>query len=432
MTAQAVVEIVFIVIGGLLGLAVSFVGLATLCDAWLTPWLQVAQKKMLMSDDLAGVTLMAFGGAAPEIMISIIAVLSGNMKIGFGLLCGSAIIAFGFIPPYCYFSVGSPLDLRAFPIIRDTAFYLVALGAVTAFIFTNDGHIDVYESSGLLVYWVIYVVVVVFVSPEALPARRPLTVRKAVMRVPVKVAKAAKTFLKRGQSRAERLPLVSTPPAALEPEEPGIFGRMYLSLDSGFDFVFSYTVPPPPLAKNLVPESADTSAAMTALGVFAAFIWLATLSEAVYELVLIICDSTTFLSPTALGSILLAVGSQAPDALGAAAMARAGIEEGAISSALASQVVALTIGFGLPWTIYLAMGNEVNLATTAASQVADGALLGIVVLVALFFMGTTLLTPSEQGGVRIDRNGAVVTLCAFAVAFTGLITLEALFQSGDL
>ena len=40
-----------------------FVALAVLCDEWLVPHLEVVQKTMRMSDDLAGVTLMAFGGA---------------------------------------------------------------------------------------------------------------------------------------------------------------------------------------------------------------------------------------------------------------------------------------------------------------------------------------------------------------------------------
>jgi|AntAceMinimDraft_5_1070358.scaffolds.fasta_scaffold94557_2 Ca2+/Na+ antiporter len=44
-------------------IGILFVALAVLCDEWLVPHLEVVQKALRMSDDLAGVTLMAFGGA---------------------------------------------------------------------------------------------------------------------------------------------------------------------------------------------------------------------------------------------------------------------------------------------------------------------------------------------------------------------------------
>jgi hypothetical protein len=42
---------------------VLFVALAVLCDEWLVPHLGGVQRSFRMSDDVAGVTLMAFGGA---------------------------------------------------------------------------------------------------------------------------------------------------------------------------------------------------------------------------------------------------------------------------------------------------------------------------------------------------------------------------------
>jgi len=67
--------------GSITALFILFVGLAELCDEWLVPWLEVIQKKTGMSDDLAGVTLVAFGSAAPELMISMVTVLSGDTDV---------------------------------------------------------------------------------------------------------------------------------------------------------------------------------------------------------------------------------------------------------------------------------------------------------------------------------------------------------------
>ena len=40
-----------------------FAGLAILCDEWLIPHLTGVKRALQMSDDLAGVSIMAFGGA---------------------------------------------------------------------------------------------------------------------------------------------------------------------------------------------------------------------------------------------------------------------------------------------------------------------------------------------------------------------------------
>jgi Ca2+/Na+ antiporter len=50
-------------------------------DEWLVPHLIVFQHKLRISDDVAGCTLLAFGGAAPEIMISTVAVLGGDVDV---------------------------------------------------------------------------------------------------------------------------------------------------------------------------------------------------------------------------------------------------------------------------------------------------------------------------------------------------------------
>ena len=96
-------------------------------------WIIIAaavQEVFGWSDDFAGATLMAFGGAAPEITISLVAVLGGDTGVGFGLVVGSALIAFGLIPPLCYFAVGAPLLLDRTALLRDTLAFLVALTMV--------------------------------------------------------------------------------------------------------------------------------------------------------------------------------------------------------------------------------------------------------------------------------------------------------------
>jgi Ca2+/Na+ antiporter len=215
--------------------------------------------------------------------------------------------------------------------------------------------------------------------------------------------------------------------------EPGFFGSVYLKFDETFHVIFSWTVPTPPHEGAQSAEDLP-SGLTTALGLCGSFVWLAGLSEAVYYLVLIICDATHFLSPMALGAILLSAGAQIPDALAAASMAKAGHSQGAISSTLASQIIALTLGFGLPWTIYIGMGNSVQLATTSSTEITDGTLLGIVFLLAVTFLITTVLTPSttDKGFVEIGRTGSAIVGTCFCIGLVGFVVIEGLYQSGEL
>ncbi len=114
---------------------------------------------------------------------SIVATLGGNADVGFGLVIGSALIAFGLVPPLCYFAVApQPLRLAAWPVVRDTLAYLAALAAVVGFMFGNGGEIDLYESVGLIVFYAGYVAVVLaFAAPAAAAAGAAVSVRAAPM-----------------------------------------------------------------------------------------------------------------------------------------------------------------------------------------------------------------------------------------------------------
>mmetsp|Transcript_124 Transcript_124/g.148 ORF Transcript_124/g.148 Transcript_124/m.148 type:complete len:442 (+) Transcript_124:77-1402(+) len=436
---MSIVADVFIVLASFLGVFVTFVGLAVLCDEWLVPHLITLQHKLRLSDDIAGCTLMAFGGAAPEIMISTVAVLGGDVDVGFGIVCGSAIIAFGFIPPFCYYSIHKPMQIRPWIVLRDSFAYIIALGMVTAFMFTNGGVINIYESVGLLVFYLIYILIVVFAPhPEDANLKR----RKSNFIGVIELRKD------NNKGPSETSPLM----ASDETEKGGgednkdhdetdiedyaivkCFTPLYTPFANGFDFIFKYTIPQPPEEDEVTcPEDAAKISTMwNALGVFMAFVWLAGLSEGIYELVLLICDHTGFLQPVTVGGIFLAVGAQVPDALGAASMAKQGQIEGAISSTLSSQVISITLAFGIPWTIYIAMGSVVDLAQSETNKISDSSLLGVVVLLTLTFVVTTVYSPGVSGFVQIDAKSSITTFSAFILAVIAFIVIEVLTEIGD-
>ena len=109
---------------------------------------------------------------APEITISMISVMHGDTAIGFGLVIGSALLAFGLIAPVCYFyqkrnASGDdplPLPLQSWPICRDTGAFVSALIMVSIYLLSNDSKIKIYKSSSLLLLYIVYITVVLYIA----------------------------------------------------------------------------------------------------------------------------------------------------------------------------------------------------------------------------------------------------------------------------
>jgi Ca2+/Na+ antiporter len=69
---------------------------------------------------VAAVTLIAFGSAAPEILLNSVSVLEDNAGLSLPAIFGSGMIAFGFIPSVCILNTGlaeHPLTIK--PILRE-------------------------------------------------------------------------------------------------------------------------------------------------------------------------------------------------------------------------------------------------------------------------------------------------------------------------
>jgi Ca2+/Na+ antiporter len=67
-----------------------FFFLAIVCDEYFVPALEVVADSLEISEDVAGATLMAAGGSAPEFFTSFIGTFQES-DIGFGTIVGSAV-----------------------------------------------------------------------------------------------------------------------------------------------------------------------------------------------------------------------------------------------------------------------------------------------------------------------------------------------------
>ena len=151
----------------------TFCGIAEVADQYLAPALETLCARWKVPEDVAGASFLAMGGAAPEIIISIVStvkgrVLSGKkylamesftMTLAISSVIGSGIIAFSLIPGLCALSVEEPLQLTRRPLARDIIAYLGSLLALNVVL--ADGRVDLGESACLLGLYALYVSVIV-------------------------------------------------------------------------------------------------------------------------------------------------------------------------------------------------------------------------------------------------------------------------------
>lgn len=120
----------------IVGILYTFLALAIVCDEFFVPALEEMSgpRRMNLSMDVAGATLMAAGGSAPELATSLIGTFRQS-EIGFGTIVGSAVFNVLFVIAMCSILAKEVLTLTWYPLFRDTVYY--TLGLVVLAVFTG-------------------------------------------------------------------------------------------------------------------------------------------------------------------------------------------------------------------------------------------------------------------------------------------------------
>lgn len=151
-----------------LSLFYSFIGLAIVCDEHMVPSLDTLCHRWGIGEDVAGATFMAFGSAAPEMIINVVATIQATSSdpettsLGVSAIIGSGMIAFTLIPAACGFFADGDLSLKRRPLFRDQFFYLSSLCILVYIMF--DGIVHTWEAGLLVANYTIYLSVIVFAT----------------------------------------------------------------------------------------------------------------------------------------------------------------------------------------------------------------------------------------------------------------------------
>ena len=133
-----------------------FLGLALVCDDYLSPALSVLCAHYRLPHDVAGATLVSLGSAAPALCMNAQATAQGDVALSLPAIFGSAILAFGAIPALCVLAGGrgEGLIFATWPVVRDSLAYVVSL--LLALYFLRDGSVSAYESGCLTALYALY------------------------------------------------------------------------------------------------------------------------------------------------------------------------------------------------------------------------------------------------------------------------------------
>jgi sodium/potassium/calcium exchanger 2 len=119
----------------ILGILYMFLALAIVCDEYFVPALEEmsGEKQMNIPLDIAGATLMAAGGSAPELFTSLFGTFAES-SVGFGTIVGSATFNVLFVIGMCSLLSKETLNLTWWPLFRDCTYYAVSLLILAIFV----------------------------------------------------------------------------------------------------------------------------------------------------------------------------------------------------------------------------------------------------------------------------------------------------------
>ncbi len=375
----------------------TFLALAIVCDDHLCPAIDVICEELGLSDDIAGATLLAFGSSAPEIFMNIAATASGHVGLSLPAILGSAIIAFGIIPPACTFASGT-MNLVTWPLLRDSGMYVVSLFLMRMYL--DDGDIGLHESGSLTGLYFAYLL---------------------LLFVPLLFKKASTHKYHQYHTVNGNAGTADKTPQSIKPEEedeealcPAFVGKFIDICSMPINFIFNLTIP-----------SSGNSTGKALLASAVSLVWITLLSNAALETAQMASD-VFGLSKTTAGATFLAAGAQIPDLFGSLALAKNGMPAGAISNAVGSQVINVSLGVGAPFLAYnLFYKKDISTGGEEAGmrRLAE-LLLGVIVVFWMCTLPIMTWVKCCSGQSELNKTKAGILLTVSVVVYTYFVYFQ--------
>lgn len=319
-------------------LLVSFYLLAKVCDDYFVESLEEISKKLKLSSDAAGATLMAMGSSAPELFVAIMALIKpgDHADIGMGTIVGSAL--FNILVIIGVSSIIKKSILAWQPVVRDTLFYVISI--VCLLLFFKDGQVTLGEAGVLVGVYIFYIIAVV----------------------------KWKKWL--GYKDNESFDDALTDDIECNPKKQKCDSWWRKCLGA-LDVILGKFFPDP--KKNYY----------SVFGI--SILFIGALSWVLVESAVMIGEITHI--PSAIIALtVLAAGTSIPDLISSIVVAKKGRGGMAISNAIGSNVFDILVGLGVPWVIMLGFAGEKMVEVNTENLISSVVLLFATVIVIFFLM----------------------------------------------
>lgn len=405
-----------------IGILYMFYALALICDNYFVPSLDVLIEKFNIAPDVAGATFMAAGGSAPELFTSVIGVFIAVSDVGIGTIVGSAVFNVLFVIAACAFASKQALSLSAYPLIRDTTFYSIAL--IVLVVFFVDEKIKWWEALILFAWYLLYVTYMKFNSffegqfhkmfpslkksdAGAFPAgfkgqpRKKLLLQMQDHVNPKTEGDLEMDLVAQTGLRGLKKTLSGAAKTKKEKEEEeiknhyvqhedksdndddyenpvtsglkgGIFSKIVCILSMPLTIPMYLTIPDPnnEKLKKFFP-----------LAFIGSLVWIIIFSYLMVWWATVVC-TVTGMSDATMGITFLAAGTSVPDLITSVLVAKAGHGDMAVSSSIGSNLFDVTVGLPVPWLIYTAIYQKDMIVNSAGMACNIGML--FLMLIAVF------------------------------------------------
>lgn len=274
--------------------------LAVVTDRFFIVSLDQISRRLDLSDEVAGASLMAVGSSAPELAIALMALFTNggaHSDVGIGTIVGSAVFNILVITGASALVAGG-LRVHTFAVRRDTFCYLAAIGYL-ALVF-QDGQIVLEEAAVGLVAYAAYVLLLIFFKAPPKAGDKP--------------------------------PSKASQPKPKPPHSDSILRQL--------ESVIVRLI-------RLITGAPEKNYLWTFL---AAIALIVVLSYALIQATIVFAAGLG-ISPVIVALTLLAAGTSAPDLIASIDVARDGRGGMAVANAIGSDIFDVFIGLGFPWFV---------------------------------------------------------------------------------
>eukprot|EP00605_Chrysophyceae_sp_TOSAG23-4_P002303 GSChrysophyteH1.ASY1.ANO1.2549.1 assembled CDS len=364
----------------------AMLGLAIVCDDYMCVSLERLCDVWMIREDVAGATFMAFGSAAPEIIINMVSALDAT-NMGVGAILGSGMIAFLIIPSACALATDDSIELKLKrrPLLRDITSYTILLFML--YFFLRDGTITFSESLSLVLFYCCYVLVVIM-SPKIRRTKSfvikknssknnnqkeesmfeavctedddsTTTVSSSSLYFQETTNQKSRQMKRR---RAHHLPPMWSEMLVKQQmlQGKGKLAQFLQAISRPLVFLLDLTCP-------CCEEGAEYEHYYP-LTFIMSFLWVSLFSTIIGSCV----QRWTYFTPAwakggFFGLLTIAIGAEIPDTIQSVTMAKRGYGSMAVSNAIGSQIINIALGLGASWLI----ANIVQMDSDAKFQVTD-------------------------------------------------------------